>query len=94
MRNKPSKEDLQDLLIKNRYNPSVGDYRGIVGVRYGLEIDEVVFFRDDFATTAEIYTDKNEWVSFLDDVSNLPTLDQYDEVMQYLEEWLDEHSDS
>jgi hypothetical protein len=96
MRKMPSKEDLQELLVKNRYNPTTGDYRGFVGVRYGSGLEDVVYFRDDFATTAEIYYvekqgDPGKWVSFMDDISYLPTLDDYDDIMEKLNAFLDEH---
>lgn len=88
--------DLQDLLVKNRYNPTNGDYRGMVGVRYGGGLNDVIYFRDEFATSAELYYvaksgEPGQWVSFIDDISYLPTLDKYEEVMDDLEKWLDEH---
>ena len=90
--------DLQDLLVKNRYNPTNGDYRGMVGVRYGGGLNDVIYFRDEFATSAELYYveksgEPGKWLPFLEDISQLPTLDQYDEVMDSLEKWLDEHPD-
>lgn len=99
MRERPSKQDLMDLLVKNRYNPVNGDYRGMVGVRYGGGLEDVVYFRDEFATSAEIYYveksgEPGQWVSFLEDISYLPTLDQYDEVMDKLDAFLDEHTAS
>ena len=95
MRNMPTKEYLQEQLINNRYNPSNGDYRGLVGVRYGSALEDVVYFREDYATSAEIYYvekqgEPGKWVSFLEDISNLPTLDDYDVVMKSLNEWLDQ----
>lgn len=97
MRERPSKQDLLDLLVKNRYNPVNGDYRGMVGVRYGDRLEDVVYFRDEFATSAELYYVANsgepgQWVSFLEDISYLPTLDQYDEVMDKVDAFLDEHA--
>jgi hypothetical protein len=95
MRDMPSKEYLQEQLIRNRYNPDNGTYRGIIGVRYGGAFEDVVYFREDYATSAEIYYVEKEgepgkWVSFLDDIANLPTLDDYEVVMKSLNDWLDE----
>lgn len=94
MRNMPTKEYLQEQLIKNRYAPENGTYRGLVGVRFGGALEDVVYFREDYATTAEIYYvekqgELGKWVSWMDDISNLPTLDDYETVMQDLNDWLD-----
>ena len=95
MRDMPTKEYLQEQLILNRYKPENGTYRGLIGVRYGSGLEDVIYFREDYATTSEIYYVENpdkpgKWVSWLDDISNLPTLDEYDVVMESLNAWLDE----
>lgn len=95
MRDMPTKEYLQEQLINNRYNPSNGTYRGMIGVRYGSGLEDVVYFREDYATTSELYYveevgKSGKWVSWMDDISYLPTLEEYDSVMEKLNAWLDE----